>query len=96
MTSPPRSAIVATAALSGSTITTSIPITIAATAIERRPPTRRSMPIISGHVATTIIVAQRSAGRNGRTIYRLPKISSDRITMISRIRAISTGGRDVT
>jgi hypothetical protein len=69
--------------------TASITMVINAVAAARRPPIQRSISSIIGHVATTIVVAQINALRNGSKVHRLPLISTAIIRMTSTVRVRS-------
>ena len=73
----------------GATTITTIPAVITITARTRRPPRRLCTARIMGHVATTIMVAQISAGRNGRSTQNVAAISPPSVTTASRIRVTS-------
>jgi hypothetical protein len=79
-----------TAAASGTTTTTSMTSTMNKAATMRRSPRRRSSARISGQVATTIIVAHSSAGRNGfrtrNTPASSPPMTSTPRTILVRSR----------
>src|SRR5688572_8203949 len=62
---------------------------IAVTAAQRRPPTRRCSARNCGQVATTIIVAQMIAPRNGRRIHNEAAISPPITITVSRMRVSS-------
>ena len=73
----------------GATTMTIIASVITATARPRRPPRRPCTARITGHVATTIMVAQISAGRNGRSTQNVAAINPPIATTASRIRVTS-------
>ena len=73
----------------GSTNTSSIASVITATASERRPQSARSTLSISGHVATTTIVAQITGARNGRRIHSEAMISTPMKSTASVVRVTS-------
>ena len=82
-------ASVTTATSSGTTRNITRMTHIAATARLRLPASRRCMPIISGHVATTIIVAQTIARMNGRMIHSAATIISSSASTPSTVRGRS-------
>ena len=59
------------------------------TATQRRPPARRCTLIMSGQVATTIMIAQMIAPRNGRRIQSEAAISPPITITVSRMRVSS-------
>ena len=63
---------------------------MSATARDRRPPVIRCTHNNSGQVATTIVVAQISAPRNGRSVQKLPASRSPMKSTRSMIRVTST------
>src|SRR3954467_10807219 len=67
------------------------------TAAPRRPPNFASRPMKNGQVATTIIVAQSSALRNGCSTQRLPPMSraKPRTESVMRVRSRDKGGAEV-
>src|SRR5512137_2777658 len=77
---------------SGKSRMASRPSDITATAGVRRPPHALSTRSIIGHVATTIIVAQMKAARNGARIYSEPPISPPMNSTDSVIRPSSGRG----
>ena len=71
---------------------TSITTVMITVATQRRPPARRSTRSISGQVATTIVVAQIKAPRNGSSVHRLAPISTQIMSTNSVMRVRSKGG----
>src|SRR5688500_9048998 len=80
---------VAIAAESGTTSTSSRTTDITVTASQRRPPLRRCAHSIIGQVATTIIVAQMIAPRNGCRIQNEAAISPPMNSTVSTMRVSS-------
>ena len=83
-TSSACSAMVPIAAHRGITSRSSMPSVISATAGARRFPSRACRDFSIGQVATTSIVAQTAAARNGRRTHSEPAISS-RMQMTARV-----------
>ena len=77
------------AADSGTTSTSSRTTDITVTASQRRPPAQRCTLISSGQVATTIMIAQMIAPRNGRRIHSEAAISPPITITVSRMRVSS-------
>src|SRR6185503_17464211 len=72
------------------TITTTATIaTMIVVASARLPPTRFCTDRSSGHVATTIAVAQISAPMKGSNVHRLPTISRPMISTVRVVRVMS-------
>ena len=78
--------------VSGATSRKSIASVMTITASHRRPPAAFWTFSISGQVATTIIVAQIRAPRNGCRIHRLETIISPMNSTTSTMRATSRAG----
>ena len=55
----------------------------------RMPPRRACSVSMTGHVATTTVVAQTTAPRNGRSVHSVPTMSADRIAARRIVRAKS-------
>ena len=89
----PLSAIAATPSEKGTKKSSSSASVIAVTASDRRPPRRASMASSTGQVATTIMVAQMIAGRNGLMIHSeltmSPPIKITPSVMRARSRCVS-------
>ncbi len=83
------STMVITASASGTITTSSSTIVITITARPRFPQSILCAARISGHVATTISVAQINAGRNGCSIHRLAMIAAAMNSTESRMRGNS-------
>jgi hypothetical protein len=80
-----------TASAMGPRMMASMTAVMIATAKLRRPPRRRSTHRISGQVATTIMTAQITAGRNGLSTQKLAAIKPPIATTAKRIRVMSQG-----
>ena len=84
-----RSSSTATAIPNGTTNTAEITRVISTTANAREPPIHFCTCLSSGHVATTIVVAQINALKKGDSVQRLAAISPERIKMNRKVRVRS-------
>ncbi len=84
--------IVTMASDSGTTKTSSSVEVISVVASQRRPHSRSCSQRSAGQVATTTIVAQITAPRNGRRIHSEPRISTPIVSTLSVMRASSRRG----
>ena len=63
-----------------------------ATAIHRRPPVLACTHIITGHVATAMVVDQINAARNGHSVQMVPRSSRPMTSTSNTTRVMSPEG----